>query len=120
MSDKADADANYYNDDYYQMTADDDYLSEEERIVHKTPTFKTESTDLTVNEGETIKLPCFLDTLGEQFTLMLQTYGFQEAANGVLYCWFCHHHINKNVSLPQERHKMFYKPIKHGACHIKN
>jgi len=69
MSSGSSSMTDYYNDDYYQMTSDDEYLSEEERVVHKTPTFKTEEKDTFVNEGDTITLPCFVDTL-DGFVLM--------------------------------------------------
>ena len=76
MSSGSSSMTDYYNDDYYQMTSDDEYLSEEERVVHKTPTFKTEEKDTFVNEGDTITLPCFVDTLGEKFMTLIQLPSF--------------------------------------------
>ena len=54
----------YSSDDYYAGD-DDDYLSSEEKVVHTTPTFVSTSTSQLVNEGDTIKLPCFVDKLGK-------------------------------------------------------
>ena len=45
---------------------DDDYLSAEEKVVHTTPTFVSTSSSQLVNEGDTIKLPCFVDKLGKK------------------------------------------------------
>lgn len=53
---------NYPDDDY---SADEDYLNENEKVVHTIPEFISEEVDLIVNEGETIKLPCLVDKLGE-------------------------------------------------------
>ena len=44
---------------------DDDYLSQDEKVVHTNPTFISDSTNQLVNEGETIKLPCLVDKLGK-------------------------------------------------------
>ena len=44
---------------------DDDYLSQDEKVVHTNPTFFSDSTNQLVNEGETIKLPCLVDKLGK-------------------------------------------------------
>jgi len=51
----------YYSDDYY--SADDDYLNEHEKVVHTTPTFVSTASNQLVNEGDTIKLPCWVDKL---------------------------------------------------------
>jgi len=53
----------YYSSDDYYAGDDDDYLSSEEKVVHTTPTFVSTSTSQLVNEGDTIKLPCFVDKL---------------------------------------------------------
>lgn len=53
----------YYSDDYY--SADDDYLNEHEKVVHTTPTFVSTASNQLVNEGDTIKLPCWVDKLGK-------------------------------------------------------
>ena len=55
----------YYSSDDYYAGDDDDYLSSEEKVVHTTPTFVSTSTSQLVNEGDTIKLPCFVDKLGK-------------------------------------------------------
>ena len=55
----------YYADDYDNYSADDDYLNENERVVHTVPEFVSKPTDVWVNEGDTIKLPCMVDKLGE-------------------------------------------------------
>jgi len=59
----------YYSSDDYYSADDDDYLSAEEKVVHTTPTFVSTGTNLMVNEGDTIKLPCFVDKL-DGFVLM--------------------------------------------------
>ena len=60
-------------DDYY--LSDDDYSSDdyymagdypEEQVVHTTPTFVSTTSSQLVNEGDTIKLPCFVDNLGKK------------------------------------------------------
>ena len=56
----------YSSDDYYAGD-NDDYLSVEEKVVHTTPTFVSSSSSQMVNEGDTIKLPCFVDKLGKKF-----------------------------------------------------
>lgn len=53
----------YSSDDYYSDNGD--YLNEHEKVVHTTPTFTSTGTNQLVNEGDTIKLPCFVDKLGE-------------------------------------------------------
>ena len=53
----------YYSDDYY--SADDDYLNEAEKVVHRTPEFVSSSSNQLINEGDTIKLPCLVDKLGK-------------------------------------------------------
>ena len=55
----------YYSSDDHYAGDDDDYLSSEEKVVHTTPTFVSTSTSQLVNEGDTIKLPCFVDKLGK-------------------------------------------------------
>jgi len=62
------SDDDYSSDDYYSAD-DDDYLSAEEKVVHTTPTFVSTSSSQLVNEGDTIKLPCFVDKL-DGFVLM--------------------------------------------------
>ncbi len=42
----------------------DDYLNENERVVHTVPEFTSHEFEGIVNEGDTIKLPCFVDKLG--------------------------------------------------------
>ena len=59
------SDDDYSSDDYYSAD-DDDYLSAEEKVVHTTPTFVSTSSNQMVNEGDTIKLPCFVDKLGKK------------------------------------------------------
>merc|ERR1719220_3165684 len=59
----------YYSSDDYYAGDDDDYLSAEEKVVHTTPTFVSTSSSQLVNEGDTIKLPCFVDKL-DSFVLM--------------------------------------------------
>ena len=59
------SDDDYSSDDYYSAD-DDDYLSAEEKVVHTTPTFVSTSSSQLVNEGDTIKLPCFVDKLGKK------------------------------------------------------
>ncbi len=54
----------YYSDDYDNYSADDDYLSENERVVHTVPEFTSAPKDFWINEGDTIKLPCLVDKLG--------------------------------------------------------
>ena len=54
----------YYADDYYSSDADY-FLNEDEQVVHTTPEFKSEPVNTMVNEGDTIKLPCFVDKLGK-------------------------------------------------------
>ena len=54
----------YSLDDWYAN--DDDYLSAEKKKVHTTPTFVSTSSSQLVNEGDTIKLPCFVDKLGKK------------------------------------------------------
>ena len=57
----------YYSDDEYSYSADDDYLSEHEKVVHTTPNFVSVPSNQMVNEGDTIKLPCLVDApLGEK------------------------------------------------------
>ena len=51
----------YYSDDEYSYSADDDYLSEHEKVVHTTPNFVSVPSNQMVNEGDTIKLPCLVD-----------------------------------------------------------
>ena len=59
----------YYADDYPDYSSDiedgQDYLNENEQVVHTVPAFVTEPIDETVNEGDTIKLPCFVEKLGK-------------------------------------------------------
>lgn len=56
----------YYADDYDNYASDDDdYLNENERVVHTVPEFVSKQIDVWVNEGDTIKLPCLVDKLGE-------------------------------------------------------
>ena len=59
----------YSSDDYYAGD-NDDYLSVEEKVVHTTPTFVSSSSSQMVNEGDTIKLPCFVDKLGKKIELI--------------------------------------------------
>ena len=63
----------YYSDDYYadDDSADDDYLNENERVVHTVPEFVSKPTDVWVNEGDTIKLPCLVDKLGEYLGIVI-------------------------------------------------
>lgn len=58
---------NYYSDDYADYSADvnDDFLNENEKVVHTIPEFVTPATSQTVNEGDIIKLPCYVDKIGE-------------------------------------------------------
>ncbi len=60
----SDKPADYSADDYYN--ADDEYLDEQEKVVHKNPKFISKGTTQMINEGDTIKLPCMADTLGKQ------------------------------------------------------
>ena len=63
---KSEKTSDYYADDYYN--ADDEYADEadeQEKVVHRNPKFISQTTSLLVNEGETIKLPCLADKLGE-------------------------------------------------------
>ncbi len=55
----------YYADEYSDYSSDDDYLTEDERVVHTIPKFVSREVQTVVNEGDTIKLPCFVDKLGE-------------------------------------------------------
>ena len=58
--------SDYYADDYYN--ADDEYADEadeQEKVVNRNPKFISQTTNQLVNEGETIKLPCLADKLGE-------------------------------------------------------
>jgi hypothetical protein len=59
----------YYADDYY--TSDDEYVDEQEKVVHRNPKFISQSTNQLVNEGETIKLPCLADKLGNQICYVI-------------------------------------------------
>ncbi|XP_059095185.1 igLON family member 5-like [Tigriopus californicus] len=52
----------YYADDY-DYSSDDDYLNENEQVVHTIPQFTSTSSEMLINEGDTIKLPCFVDEL---------------------------------------------------------
>ena len=54
----------YYNDDEYY--SDTDYEGNaDEQVVHTVPEFTSQTTDQMVNEGDTIKMPCFVDKLGK-------------------------------------------------------
>ena len=63
----ADYDVNYYND--Y-----DEYNYEENKgdtESHYFPNFTTKSSDIIVNQGDTARLPCYVDNLGIWRPLML-------------------------------------------------
>lgn len=51
-----------YPEDY---SSDDDFLNENEKVVHTIPQFVSKPIEQMVNEGETIKLPCIVDKLGK-------------------------------------------------------
>ena len=59
----------YYNDEeYYGTDYDSDNISNEiyddkETIVKRNPKFLSQSKKITINEGDTIKLPCMVDNL---------------------------------------------------------
>ena len=62
------SDEYYSSDDYDSYSSDDDYQNENdhERVIHTVPEFVSKpQTDLWVNEGDTIKLPCMVDKLGK-------------------------------------------------------
>lgn len=62
----------YYNDEeYYADNYDSDNVSNElydnhqdkETIIKRNPKFLSQSKKITINEGDTIKLPCMVDNL---------------------------------------------------------
>ena len=57
----------YYNDEeYYSDNYDTDSVSDEkETIVKRNPKFISQSKRITINEGDTIKLPCMVDNLDD-------------------------------------------------------
>lgn len=59
---KTESNYQYYADDY-DYSSDDDYLNENEQVVHTIPQFTSTSSEMLINEGDTIKLPCFVDKL---------------------------------------------------------
>ena len=63
---KAAPDDYYLSDDDYYNDDDNYDLSPDEKVVHTTPTFVSTSSSQLVNEGDTIKLPCFVDNLGKK------------------------------------------------------
>ena len=63
---KAAPDDYYLSDDDYYNDDDNYDLSPDEKVVHTTPTFVSTSSSQLVNEGDTIKLPCFVDKLGKK------------------------------------------------------
>lgn len=62
---KTESNYQYYADDY-DYSSDDDYLNENEQVVHTIPQFTSTSSEMLINEGDTIKLPCFVDKLGKE------------------------------------------------------
>ena len=68
--------ADYYADDY-NYSSDDEYpngdghdgvnglLGEDEKVIHVTPQITSKTSDELLNEGDTIKLPCLVDKLGQ-------------------------------------------------------
>ena len=62
---KEDYPSDYYNDypqDYDYDDADDSQNSKE-AIVKRNPKFTSQSKKITINEGDTIKLPCTVDNM---------------------------------------------------------
>ena len=60
-------DYNYSSDDYPNGDADDNvenHLGEHETPIHVNPKMMSKDSDELINEGDIIKLPCVVDTLG--------------------------------------------------------
>lgn len=76
-----------YADDYgygdYSSDVDDgEYLNENEKVVHTVPEFVTDPIVDTVNEGDTFKLPCFVEKLGKVFRSVLASNLLENLAAG--------------------------------------
>eukprot|EP00096_Caligus_rogercresseyi_P000157 TRINITY_DN1043_c0_g1_i4.p1 TRINITY_DN1043_c0_g1~~TRINITY_DN1043_c0_g1_i4.p1 ORF type:complete len:469 (-),score=111.82 TRINITY_DN1043_c0_g1_i4:484-1890(-) len=56
--------------DYDEYYSNDEYPGEDEKVVHMTPKFISKSEDLLVNEGDTLKLPCLIDVIGQGFAVI--------------------------------------------------
>ena len=60
-------DYNYSSDDYPNGDGDDNlqnHLGDDEKPIHVNPKMISKDSDELINEGDIIKLPCVVDTLG--------------------------------------------------------
>ena len=67
------ADEEYYSDDYDASVETNeifDASGNRETVVKRNPKFITPQKNLMVNEGETIKLPCVVDQLDQNFAII--------------------------------------------------
>ena len=68
-----------------------------EKAMHTVPEFVSKATDQIVNEGDTIKLPCYADNMGKNLTLNIRTFhGFVGAIKRILLIQstFLHYNIS--------------------------
>ena len=58
----------YSNDDYEDVASTSNEMTEgNEQVIHRLPTFTSVGETMLVNEGSTIRLPCFVNNLGKEF-----------------------------------------------------
>ena len=63
-------DYNYSSDDYPNGDGDDkvqNHLGDRDEVIHRIPVMMSKDSDELINEGDIIKLPCVVDTLGKSY-----------------------------------------------------